>query len=58
MTAQEDKVLSLGHERVIATKTGKEFETDWIQYFTFRDGKLARVREFYDTARMAEAYKE
>ena len=57
MSAFDDKVVSLGHERVIATATGKEFETDWIHYFTIRDGKVIRVREFYDTARMAAAYK-
>lgn len=56
MMAFEDKVLSLGHERVGVRATGKVFETDWAHLFTIRNGKIARLREYYDTAAMAEAF--
>jgi ketosteroid isomerase-like protein len=35
---------------------GREFETDWVHLFTVRDGQIVRLREFYDTAVMAEAF--
>lgn len=52
-----DHVLSLGHERVGVRATGKVFETDWIHFFTIKHGKIVRLREYYDTARMAEAFR-
>lgn len=52
-----DHVLALGHEQVRVKATGRIFETDWAHLFTVRGGKVVRVREFYDTAAMAEAFK-
>ena len=52
-----DHVLTLGHERVAVRTTGKVFETDWIHFFTLSDGKIVRLREYYDTATMAEAFR-
>jgi ketosteroid isomerase-like protein len=34
--------------------TGEEFDTRWASLFTFRDGKIAEVREFIDTARATQ----
>lgn len=51
-----EHVLSLGHERVRVRATGHEFETDWAHLFTVQNGQVARVREFYDTAVMAQAF--
>jgi uncharacterized protein len=53
----DDKVLVLGHERVRVRATGRVFETDWAHLFTVHDGKIVRLREFYDTATMAEAFR-
>jgi hypothetical protein len=55
--AFDDKVLVLGHERVRVRATDKIFETDWAHLFTIEDGKIVRLREFYDTATIAEAYR-
>lgn len=55
--AFEDKVLVLGHERVRVRATGRVFETDWAHLFTLGDGKIARLREFYDTATIAAAFR-
>lgn len=51
-----EHVLSLGHERVQVKATGCVFETDWAHLFTVRDSKVVRLREYYDTAAMAEAF--
>lgn len=57
MFAAGDKVVSLGHERVRVKATGKVFETAWVHIFTIHDRKIVRLREYYDTATMAEAFK-
>lgn len=53
----DDKVLVLGHERVRVRATDRVFETDWAHLFTVREGRITRLREFYDTATMAEAFR-
>lgn len=54
----DDKVLSLGHERVRVKTTGRLFESDWAHLFTVREGKVVRLREYYDTAAIAAAFRE
>ena len=34
------------------------FAGDWIHIFTFRDGKVAKFREFMDTAGIADAWRD
>ena len=51
-----EHILSLGHERVRAKTTKRVFESDWAHIFTVRDGKIVKLREYYDTAAMAEAF--
>ena len=57
MHAFDDKVVVLGGEQVRAKATGKVFETNWIHFFTVKDGQITRLCEYYDTAAMAEAYR-
>ena len=57
MMAFEDKVLSLGHERVGVRATGKVFASDWAHLFTIQDGKIVQLREYYDTAAVAAAFR-
>lgn len=52
-----DHVVSLGRERVTVRSTGCTFETDWAHLFTIRNGKIQRLREYYDTAAMAQAFR-
>jgi ketosteroid isomerase-like protein len=55
--AFDDKVLVLGHERVRVRATDRIFETDWAHLFTIQGGKIVRLREYYDTATMAAAFR-
>jgi uncharacterized protein len=48
-------VTVLGWQRVRAVPTGRTWETDWAHVWTLREGKVVRVREFYDTAAIAAA---
>jgi ketosteroid isomerase-like protein len=55
--AAEDRVFVLGHYSWKIRKTGRTAASDWVHVFTIRDGKVARFREFNDTAVFAEAYR-
>lgn len=52
-----DKVLVLGSYAMTVTKTGKPMQSNWAHIFTIVDGKVKIFREFLDTARAAEAYR-
>ncbi|MCZ6720607.1 MAG: nuclear transport factor 2 family protein [Proteobacteria bacterium] len=47
--AQADKVAVLGHMKTRSLNTNREGETEWVHWVTMRDGKIAKVKEFYDT---------
>jgi len=51
-----DKVIVPGHVRLRVKTTGKTCETDFLHFFTVRDGKLTRWRDFFDTFAVAQAY--
>ena len=53
----DEHVLALGHERVRARVSGREFESNWAHLFSVQNGRVVRLREFYDTAAMAEAFR-
>ena len=56
--AADDRVFVLGHYDWKIRKTGREVSSDWVHVFTIRDGKVAKFREFNDTAQFAEAYRD
>jgi ketosteroid isomerase-like protein len=51
-------VLVQGHERGIARSTGKHWETEWAHVYTIEDGRITKLREYYDTAVVATAFME
>jgi uncharacterized protein len=53
----KDKVFVLGHYAMTVKKTGRKAAADWIHVFTFRGGKVAKFREFTDTALFVAAYR-
>jgi ketosteroid isomerase-like protein len=57
VVAQGDTVVILGRETGRYRPTGREYELHWVQFFTFRDGKLVRFRELADTAVFLDAVK-
>jgi ketosteroid isomerase-like protein len=52
-----DTVIVLGHYEMTVKKTGRRAGSDWVHVFTFRDGKVARFREYADTATFVEAWR-
>ena len=55
--AQDDSVVVLGFERVRLKSSGRLVETDWAMVFMIRNGKIARLRKYVDTAPMLAALR-
>jgi ketosteroid isomerase-like protein len=54
VVAQGDTVVLVAREQGRYRPTGRAYDLHWVQVFTFRDGKLSRMREFFDSAVMLE----
>ena len=55
--AQGEKVVVLGHERQRVKATGQVVDNDWAMVFTLREGKIAKFRNYEDTAAVAAAHR-
>ncbi len=55
-TAQDDRVIVIGHYEARAKATGREYATYWVHVFKFRDGKITSFAEYTDTAAIAAAF--
>jgi uncharacterized protein len=56
LTAQGDRVFAEGTTRGAVTSTGCFFRSEWAMAFTLRNGKIVRVRHYYDSADIAAAF--
>ncbi len=52
-----DSVAVVGHSKCLAKPTGRTYDTDFVHVVTFRDGKIVRFQEFFDTFAAAEAFR-
>ena len=52
-----DSVAVVGHSKCLAKPTGRTYETDFVHVVTFRDNKIIRFQEFFDTFAAAEAFR-
>jgi hypothetical protein len=58
IVAQGDSVIVVGKETGRYRPTGREYEMHWMHEYTFREGKLARVRELLDRAELIRAAQQ
>jgi uncharacterized protein len=56
--AQNDKVVSLVYAEATARATGRAFVNHEAHVWTFRDGKVARLQIYLDTAAAAAAHRD
>jgi ketosteroid isomerase-like protein len=54
--AQGDQVCVVGHYKGRATTTGETYANDWVMLFQIRNGRIARFREFTDSAQLVRVY--
>ena len=57
MLVDADSVAVVGFTRIRANPTGRVYETDFVHLVTFRDGKVSRFQEFFDTFAAGEAFR-
>lgn len=55
--AQGDKVAVTGNYKGRTKPSGRDYDLDWLQVFTVREGKIAAFREYLDTAALADAHR-
>lgn len=54
--AEGDSVVVIGQERSRVKHNGAQFTVQWVQVWTVKDGKIVRLRDYFDTGTMAEAF--
>ena len=52
-----EHVLVVGHERGRVKQTDRFYETEWVHLFKVQGGQIIQLREFYDTATVAAAFR-
>jgi hypothetical protein len=55
--SDDDSVAVVGFTKCLAKPTSKSYETDFVHLFTFKDGKIIRFKEFFDTYAAGEAFR-
>jgi ketosteroid isomerase-like protein len=55
--SDDESVAVVGYSKCLAKPTGRTYETDFVHVITFRDGKIARFQEFFDTHAAGEAFR-
>jgi ketosteroid isomerase-like protein len=56
-TAQGDRVVVEGRNRGTVRANGRPYGHDWVMVFTLRQGQIARMRHYYDTADVLAAIR-
>ena len=52
-----DSVAVVGHMKCLAKETGRVYESDFVHMVTFKDGKITRFQEFFDTYVAGQAFR-
>ncbi len=52
-----DEALGIIHERTLVTATGMEFETEFVQRLTVRDGRIVRWKTYDDPCGILRALR-
>lgn len=54
----DDSVAVVGYTRCLAKRTGRSYETDCVHLISFKNGKVVKFQEFFDTYIAAEAFRQ
>jgi hypothetical protein len=57
LVAQRDKVVVLGRFVMLVRATGRTSASRWVHVWTLRNGEIAQMREFVDTATVMAAHR-
>jgi ketosteroid isomerase-like protein len=57
MISQGDTVIALGHEAARIKATGSEYRNEWVHVWKVKQGKVAEIKTYNDTATVAAAFQ-
>src|SRR5687767_7372998 len=57
VVAQGDTVIVVGKEKGRFRPTGRKYELHWMHQYTFKQGKIVRMRELLDSAALLDVIK-
>ncbi|MCM3880500.1 MAG: hypothetical protein ND807_10375 [Vicinamibacterales bacterium] len=52
-----ESVAVVGYMKCLAKPTGRVYESDFVHVITFKDDKIIRFQEFFDTYIAGEAFR-
>lgn len=52
-----DRVVIEGATQGVVASTGRDFLSRWVMIVTVRDGRVSKLRQYYDTADVAKAFR-
>ena len=55
--ADNDSVAVVGYMKCRAKSTGKEYESDFVHFALFKEHKIVKFQEFFDTFIAGEAFR-
>jgi uncharacterized protein len=55
--AQGDQVVAVGTYAARMKPSGNAIDSGWVMLFTIRNGKIARFREYSDSAQLVRAFR-
>ena len=55
--AEGDYVAVVGYLECMAKATGRTYASDFVHVLTFREDKICRFREFFDTYAAGDAFQ-
>ena len=56
--SSDESVAVVGYTKCLAKPTGKSYETDFVHLFSFREDKVIRFQQFFDTYVAGEAFRK
>ena len=58
MLADNDTVAIFGYMKCLAKPTGKTYESDFVHLVIFKEGKIIKFQEFFDTYIAGDAFRQ
>jgi len=55
--SDSETVAVIGYTKCLAKPTNKIYETDFVHLFLFKDGKIIKFQEYFDTYAAGEAFR-
>lgn len=53
-----DNVAVVGYTKCLAKPTNKTYETDFVHLFSFKNNKIVKFQEYFDTFAAGEAFRK